>query len=48
MTFLTTGAVDKDIKSKIKVFEQSFLQYLILFDVLPNVPFTTGETTLDY
>ena len=40
--FLTTGAVNKDIKSKRKFWKQSFCNSLGLFDVLPNFLFATS------
>ena len=45
--FLKIGAVNKDIKSKTK-FCNNFHTILRLFDVLPNFPFTAGETNRDY
>ena len=36
------------MKNKIKFADNHFHNILRLFDVLPNFPFTTGETIGDY
>ena len=41
--FLTVGAVNKDIKSKIKFADNHCHNILRLFDNLPNFPFMTSE-----
>ena len=46
--FLTTGAVNKDIKNKKKFADDSGYNISRLFDVLPNIAFTTNETRHDY
>ena len=50
MTFLTTGAVNKDIKSKIEFAHNHLHNGLRFFDILPNFSFitNTSETMHDY
>ena len=41
--FLTTGAVNKDVRSKIKFRDNYFNNILGLFDAVPTFLFTTSE-----
>ena len=46
--FLTNLVVHKSIKREKKIGRQYFHNILRLFDVLPDFPFTTSETNVDY
>ena len=48
LLFLIAGAVNKDIKSKIKFGDKHFINIVRLSDVLPNFFFTTNETMHNY
>ena len=45
---LKIRTLSKDMKSKIKFCRQKGHDILRLFNILPNIPFTTGETKRDY
>ena len=48
MTFLTNGAINKDIKSKGKFCRYHAKNSLRVLDVFSNFPFTTSEMKRDY
>ena len=47
-SFLTTGVVNKNMRSKNKISENYGCNNLRFFDVWPNFPFTTKETKRGY
>ena len=46
--FLAIVAVNRDMKSKRNFAHNHFHNILRVFDVLPNLAFTTSETMCDY
>ena len=48
MTFLAIETVNKDINAKENFADNHGQNITIIFDVLPNFPFTTSETKPDY